>query len=271
MTENNVSALTNPNLANNLVDQALAVSEAPVEPARITEPFNNTVNLPGGFITASGEIARVAEVRELNGRDEEALSKVQIVSRLFIGILSRAVVKLGVKNVTEEDLDSLLAGDRDALLLGIYKSTFGNTVEMYSYCTGCRDEKSVTIDLNTDIKTKVLIDPIEDRTFTIKGKSSEYLVTLPTGKTQKELSANPDRTMAELNSVILEQCVLEIDGSPILTKNQVKNIGLVDRRTLVDEIFSRNPGPQFDDLKIPCPQCGGEVVVPVNLGTLFRL
>jgi hypothetical protein len=271
VTENSVSALTNPNLANSLVDQAMAEEEVKVEPAKIIEPFNNLVNLPGGFITDSGEVASLAEVRELNGRDEEALSKVQIVSRLFINTISRAVVKLGNKNATEEDLDSLLAGDRDALILGIYKATFGTTAEMVSYCTGCRDQKEVTIDLNTDIKIKVLVNPIEDRTFTVKGKSQDYLVTLPTGKTQKELASDPDRTMAELNSVILEQCVLEIGGVPVLSKNQVKNIGLVDRRTLVDEIFKRNPGPQFEDIKLDCPQCGGEVVVPINLGALFRL
>jgi hypothetical protein len=271
MEQNNVHALDNPNLVNNMVDQAMAVPEKKVEPAKIIEPFSNLVNLPGGFILPSGEVARVGEVRELNGRDEEAISKVPIVSRIFITILSRAVVRLGNRNVTEEDMDSLLAGDRDALLLGVYIATFGPEAEFTAYCDGCRDTKTVMVNLTEDIKTRALVDPLVDRSFIVQGKKHEFLVTLPTGKTQKELSSDTERTLAELNSVLLESCVLQIDGEPIMTKQQIKNIGLVDRRTIVEEIYNRNPGPQFDPIKISCPQCSGEVVVPINLGALFQL
>jgi hypothetical protein len=190
---------------------------------------------------------------------------------MFITILSRAIVRIGNTPVTEEMLDDLLAGDRDAILVGIFRATFGNEAQINSYCAGCRDYKLISIDMDKDIKTKVLPDPVNGRTFTVQGKREEYLVTLPTGKTQRELSADTDRTIAELNSILLESCVLQIDGNPILTKNQIKNLGLVDRKKIVDEIYRRNPGPQFDDLTIDCPDCNGKVVVPINLGTLFQL
>jgi hypothetical protein len=38
-------------------------------------PPSNIVELPGGFILNSGELAKFVEVRELNGADEEELSK----------------------------------------------------------------------------------------------------------------------------------------------------------------------------------------------------
>ena len=71
--------------------------------------------------------------------------------------------------------------------------------------------------------------------------------------------------------MLLEGTVVQIDGNPVLSKIQVQNLGIVDRRTLVEEIDKRVSGPQFDDLKITCPDCESEVTVPINLGALFQL
>lgn len=269
MTEQTFSAADNPTLANSLIEQATAEAPVAIAPAHITEPSDTLISLPGGYISPTGEVVRTAEVRELTGRDEEVLSRVTTVGRMFTTILARAIVKVGKHQVTEEVLDELLAGDRDALLLGIFKVTFGAETEVGAYCEGCKDYKTVLVDLDKDIKTKVLVDPINNRTFTVIGKSHEYLVTLPTGKVQRELTADSDKTIAELSSILLENCVLQIDGDPILTKAQVKNLGIVDRKKIADEIYKRSPGPQFEDLVINCPDCGGKVVVPINLGAMF--
>ena len=47
--------------------------EAFIEPT-ITAPSDNTVELPGGYLNAAGEVIRIAEVREINGKDEEGLT-----------------------------------------------------------------------------------------------------------------------------------------------------------------------------------------------------
>ena len=271
MTTQTFSAADNPDLANSLITQATTEVKQSAEPAKLIDPNDSLINLPGGYLTSTGEVIRVAEVRELTGRDEEILSKINTVGRMFVTILSRAVVKIGNVSITEEVLDELLAGDRDALLIGIFRSTFGNDAQINSYCVGCKDYKLVSVDMDKDIKTKVLPDPINGRTFTVRGKKDEFLVTLPTGKTQRELSSESDRTVAELNSVLLESCVLQINGDPVLTKAQIKNLGLVDRKKIIEELFKRAPGPQFEDLSVDCTDCGGKVVVPINLGTLFQL
>ena len=102
------------------------------------------------------------------------------------------------------------------------------------------------------------------------GKDKEFLVQLPTGYTQKEITSNADKSMAELQTILLEQTVLEINGSPVITKGQVQGLGIVDRRKSGEEISKRAPGPQFNDVTIACPDCGGEVVVPITLGALFQ-
>lgn len=272
MNEKNLTAASNPAMANDLLAKAIAepVAQALKEP-EITEPSLDTlVLLPGGYITDAGEVIKTAEVRELNGKDEELINKSPSLTKAFNVVLERAVVSIGDEKVTPEILDRMLVGDRDALLLGIYKATFGPTAELPVFCQGCNEVKDVEVDVDRDIEVRKLSNPVMEREFTVKGKSNTYLVSLPTGSTQKELVNNSDKTIAELNTLLLEQTVLEINDQPVISKLQIQNMGLADRRKIGEEIANRAPGPQYNEVTITCPDCDGKVVVPINLGALFR-
>lgn len=267
---NTISAGSNPTLANNLIEQVLEEEKySPIDPT-ILPPSDSTVELPGGYITAAGELLRTAEVRELTGRDEEVISKAASVGKALLVILERGLVKVGDTKVTENILNHLLSADRETILLAILKATFGPTVDIPSFCTGCNEFKNVTVDLNQDINIKILNDPIGDRVFIVDGKKGPIKVHLPTGITQKELINNADKTSSELNTILLEKTVLEINETLVLSKLQVQNMPIVDRQKVIDEIIRRQPGPEFNDVKVECPDCGSEVTVSINLGTLFR-
>jgi hypothetical protein len=268
---NTISAAANPAMANNLITKAMEERPEPTPEVRITSPSDTVVTLPGGYINSAGEVITEAEVRELNGNDEEAIARSSNIGKAILTILSRGTVRIGNEVATDQLLDHVLSGDRDALLLGILKATFGKDAEIPSYCDGCREYKTVNVDLNEDIKSKVLADPINDRVFTVQGRKNVFTVQLPTGITQKDMINNSDKTSAELNTIMLENCVLKIDNSPVLSKLQVQHLGLTDRKKIIDEINSRLFGPQFDGVKVTCPDCESEVPVPVNIGTLFRL
>lgn len=270
MANNTVNAAANPNLVNQLVDQAMATPEEKAAPAKLTPPSDTLVRLPGGYVTPAGEVIKTAEVRELNGRDEEMLGKVTSYPRIFNAIVNRAVVSIGSVKADDSLLDTLLIGDRDALLLGIFKATFGPEAEIGAACAKCGELKDVTVNVDEDIRIKELVDPVTDTTFTVESRNHSYLVTLPTGVTQKELINAEDRNSAEITSVLLENTVLEIDGRPVASPAQIKNIGLLDRRKIVQEIADRAPGPKFEAVTVNCPDCGGEVVVPISFGALFR-
>lgn len=267
---NTIKAAENPALANQMLNKALNEAPAQEVAPEITSPSDATVELPGGYITATGEVLRTAEVRELTGKDEEVISKTDNLGKALMTILNRGTVKIGQLNADEKMLDELLIGDRDALLLGILKSTFGSSIEVKAYCQGCADYKSVAIDIDKDIITKKLDDPIDGRTFVVKGKKSEYIVKLPNGNVQKEMINNMDKTSAELSTIILEGTLIRINDMPVYNKSQVQGLSVLDRRTLIEELSSRAPGPQFTDVTVKCPDCEGEVLVPINLGTLFQ-
>lgn len=267
---NTVNAAENPALVNQLVNQA-SVEAKPEKPVAIVVPPSDTaVTLPGGFVTTDGEVITEAEVRELNGKDEEAIAKANSVGKILSGILSRGTVSIGSLPATEDILEQMFAGDRDALLLGIYKATFGTEAELTAYCAGCEDYKSILVDVDEDITVVKLSDPISDRKFTVRGKKAEYTVVLPNGKVQKELLMNSEKTLAELTTILLEGTVKDINGIPVFSRAQVQEIGLVDRRKIADELTKKSFGPVFEEVKAACPECSGQVVAPINLGALFR-
>jgi len=266
---NTISAAANPALANNLIAQATA--ERPeAKTATILNPTENIVTLPGGYLTLAGELVTEAEVKELTGKDEEAIARANTTGKALLTILQRGTVRIGEEKTTESLLDRLLSGDRDTLLLGILKATFGNDCNVPSYCSSCDEYKTVTVDLTEDIKIGTMEDPINDRVFTVEGKKNIFTVQLPTGITQKELLLNADKTVPELNTILLENTVVKINNNPVLSKNQVQNMGMVDRKKVIEEINNRVVGPKFEDLTVTCPDCESEVTVPINLGTLFR-
>jgi hypothetical protein len=270
METKTLSAQENPQLASQLAAKALKQDEAP-EKAQITSPSEVVVDLPGGYITLTGEVLRTAEVRELNGKDEEAIAKSGSYAKSLNTLLARGTVKIGEQPATEPIIDGLLAADRDSILLGIYRATFGDTAVLNGYCNSCKEYKEVEVDIRTDIDTKVLVDPIADREFVLEGKKATYTLRLPSSKAQKEIANSMERTGAELDTLLLEYCVIKINEKHVYHKSEVQNIGLADRRAILKEIIARNPGPQFNDVKVSCDECGGEVVVPISIGALFRV
>jgi hypothetical protein len=264
-----ISAAVNPAMANNLINDALA--EKPEQKVvQLQTPLDTLVTLPCGYLTAEGEVINEAEVRELTGKDEEAISRTSSLGKALLTILQRGTVRIGDEKADDRVLDQLLSGDRDMLLLSILRVTFGNNVTIPSYCSTCDEVMDAEIDLTSDVKVKILTDPIADRVFTVQGKNQEITVQLPTGKAQKELAMAADKTVAELNTMLLEHTVIRIGNSPVINKIQVQNLSVVDRKKIIAELNKRVAGPQFDDLTVTCPECESEVRVPISLGALFR-
>jgi hypothetical protein len=106
--------------------------------------------------------------------------------------------------------------------------------------------------------------------FTVKGKAVEYTVKLPNGVVQREMINNADKTPAELTTIVLENTLVRIGEAPVYSKAQVQALSVVDRRTIIEEINKRAPGPQFEDIVVTDPDTGSEVTVPINLGSLFQ-
>jgi hypothetical protein len=271
-TDTVINSHTNPELANKLAKQATELSDQEVTVNAVKPPVTlppaTDVDLPGGLFDPFNGFISKAEIRELTGVDEEAISKIADPARALLSILERATVKIGEETATKEVLDSLFAGDREMLLLGIRCATFGNEIKLGpGLCPHCDETQTFNVDLSKDIEIKRLDG---DSEFTVDCKVGQVLVTLPKGSTQKAIVESTNRTSAELDTIMLKNCVLQINGKEVFNAEVVRNLGMLDRRTILKEIADRNPGPQLGALKKECQSCGQEVPLPLSLADLFR-
>lgn len=265
-----ISAAGNPALANKLVAEALSEQEvsAPAPVVKVQLPPDTQVDLPGGLFDPFEGAIMTAEVRELTGADEEAISKINDAGKALLAILERATVKIGDKPADKDTLEALLAGDREMILLAIRKITFGSEVKLELNCPHCGQYQLFEIDLNEDVEVKKL-DGDETR-FEVNCNIGKVILSLPNGNTQKALVSSNDKTSAELDTVILKGCISSINDMPILNIQQIRNLSIKDRRELLTEISNRNPGPQLSEIKKECMSCGQEVPLPLTLADLFR-
>ena len=245
--------------------------EEPAKEIKTLAPSESEVKLPGGFIDLDGQLHLTAEVKELTGADEEAVAKTGSSGKALNALLQRGLVKLGNKTASATDLDTLLAGDRDAILLGIRKVTFGPSVDLNVRCFSCGDEHIADVDLNTDVPVKALDEPIENRRWEMETKLGTAVVALPNGITQKRLMENTDKTPAEINTLLLAGCIVSIDGTPSIGASTALALGMADRTKIIDEIIKRNPGPRLGEVKKACKACGEPMDLPLSLLDLFRI
>ena len=276
MTTSTITAAENPALANKLAQEAtqIIVEEVVGSTPMITIPSlpDTNIELPGGFYDPLEDtLVTTAEVKELTGADEEDIVRITETGKALMAILQKGTVSVGGKPADKDTLELLLAGDRESLLLGIRCATFGTEIELTDVvCSRCPELQTMTIDLNKDVKTLVLEDRINDRTFVLDLKVGKVKVTLPTGNTQNKLVNAPNKNNAELDTLLLSNCVLEINDVQILGQAPIRNLGIQDRRTILEEIAKRNPGPLLNEVKKACNTCGQEVELPLTLADLFR-
>jgi hypothetical protein len=266
-----VSALEEPEKAAEIAAAAFSMPNDVPEP----EPLpDGSVTLPGGYRDMDGTIYTEAVVRELNGADEEMLAKPEVVKNLgrFTQLLlQRGVTRIGpYENPDNNKLGSLLLGDRDMLLLAIRCMTYDTTLEMEVGCPACGESLTVKHDLKTEIPIKTMEDPNE-RDFVMQLRDgSEVKCLLAVGSDQEAiLSGSITKNTAELSSMLLARCVMTLEGKPLGLEG-VRRLGIKDRRTLLEEITGRQPGPQYNKIDLTCAACAKEFPMRVDLLDLFR-
>lgn len=246
------------------------------------DPVDTIVPLPGGLVRGDAVIKEV-EVRELTGVDEEKISKAARTAnafRLIDTLMECGIVRIG----SEDELNTkrlrgeLLLGDRDQVLLGIRKATYGSEVKIPGWtCPNCQVESDLTFNLDEDIAVRKMDDVRTQAEFSVdlrKGKKAK--VRLVNGNDQLDVFSEDGLTPAERDTKLLQRCVLSV----IDTKGQEQMmsmypqmalaLGMADRHTILNALLDKQPGPQLDDLKIVHDSCGKEVPVGAGIISLFR-
>jgi hypothetical protein len=247
-------------------------------------PADTLVQLPGGIVRGA-LVIRQAEVRELTGEHEEALARAAraqpgSVVHFLSTLLECGTVRFGTEDPAQTSafLRDALVGDRDALLIGIRRATYGDDIELEDWkCPECKNRADLTIPLD-DIPVHKLEHPDKDITFDVplrRGRTAE--VRLANGADQAAVFASPDLTVAERDSILLGRCLLAIrdkDGTRHLTTGTegalARKLALPDRHAILRDLTEKQPGPKFGEVKFTHQDCGKEVGLALGLPDLFQ-
>jgi hypothetical protein len=280
-TEGYTNPLNNPSASNAAIAAILNDNGGQVAKPEITLPAGGNFSLPGGYVLG-GDYASVrydADVRELTGADEEALTKARSggLGKYIATLLSAGTVSVGGEQASTTLLSNLLLGDRDMLLMEIRRATYGDEIVWDRYsCPFCGDEFRLSVTLD-EIPVRRLEDPAA-RIFEVAlRKNRKAFVRLPVGSDQEALLAVADRTSdSEQNTLLLSRVlisVVEADGSENAVSGNpefARSLGIADRQTILDTIEKKQPGPQYNDVKFLHDSCGKEVPLFISAGDLFQ-
>ena len=279
-TDEPLDPMTNPEvdkLAQSIIDNANQSDPSQAGEAESpTLPFPNHealhVDLPVGmYHPMRGEAVETAEVRELNGEDEEYFLRGKNLRERKARILERAVTRLGDEKPEPEVLMSMPSPDRETMLLAISRATYGDELTLTISCPRCAEKQTPTIDLASDIPVK-------------KAEHITPKVTLPSGsvvvhrwQTGKDEAAigewidrHPDANRGDINTMVIASIVESIDGVDIIGEDSARRLGLRIRSEIVDYLWEAQPGPSYTDLKHVCSSCNHEAILEVSFEDLFR-
>jgi hypothetical protein len=263
-----ISVAEDPKLAKEMLDKALSNDvKRPASP-ELTAPPSTEGELCGWYHQLDGTMSKEFRVRELTGRDEEFLAGLSAPSQFVTALLQRGLVSVGDDKASNDVLDGLLAGDWDTVLLAIRIATFGEFHDQPMKCSDCTTEYTAHVDLS---KAPRKVREF-DRDVEVVGRhGTVYQVGNMYGSTQRAILAKGlDLPMPKLNSMILQDCVLSINGKPVISPNQVLDMPLRDRTEIIRVIGERRVGPDLDSFVVECPTCGKEDPAQVSLANTFR-
>lgn len=230
------------------------------------------VDLPVGlFHPVLNKTVEEAEVRELTGEDEEYFLRGKNLRERKSRIIERGTVSLGEEEPDPSVLMALATADRETIILGICRATYGDDLELEVSCPSCRASQTPVIDLAEDVEVR----KAEGITQVFTSSSgSKVQFRWQTGDDEKALGTwiekNRKSSRGEMNTMFLSQVIDDIDGEPFFGESSARALGLKIRSEIVGHISENFPGPQWSDIPYECSECGHKASLEVAFEDLFR-
>lgn len=234
-------------------------------------PPKTVVELPLGIYDyAEGKVIDDAEVRELNGWDEEFILRGN--SHKLLSILERGVSSVGGAPPTKETLNKLHMCDRMELLLAIRSVTWGDLEWDNITCENCGEVNARITLADADIPRDTVPDKKNDRTFEVETGLGMAQVNFPSGEYHRKILGDKTSNSGELNTALLTDCLVSItDRDELFGEKLARSLSLRDRNAILLEIYRRTPGPRMNAVTAPCEHCNERFAFPLVLGALFPL
>jgi hypothetical protein len=244
--------------------------EVPVETVPI--PSKGIVYPQG---TALGQLETI-DIRAMTAREEDILTSQALIRKgtVISTLLQSVVLNEGI------DVNDLLMGDRNALMIATRITGYGSDYSVNVKCMSCNTKQDYTFNLG-DLPIKRLnIDPVSHGQnlfeFELPVTKKKVLFKFLTGTEEETLSELSKRRKAlfpdiEVTSLVtsrLESMIVSIDKISDRGKISafVRDMPAYDSRVLRGYITNNEPGIEMKSVMC-CRECGqtSEIQIPIGL------
>jgi len=234
--------------------------------------YVHDVPMLAGYVDKDGNLHNTFTYREMNGKDEEAISKADIRSngaKMVNVLVERCVVQIGTLTKKEcgaqwgTIIRELLGGDLDYMAFKIRELSKGKEVEFQHTCPSCKTK--LTTIVSTD---EFGLKPYKGQSainFTLlrgykdgKGEiHKEGVLRLPNGFDREIVTPLFKKNVSTAMTMMLTRLIAFNDGA-LVTQNNVNEMTLRDREIL-EKIIKENTFGLDTNIDIVCSTCGQDI------------
>lgn len=257
-----------------LLDEVMTPEEqAPVYNSTIDvneDGETDKFNLLAGYIDKEGNHHTTFTLREMTGRDEEAISKSDVKqngAKLIATLLERCVLSIGTltrKSVGGEEwkeiIKGLLVGDQDYMLIKLRELSMGGEIEVTHTCPYCKESLKTLLDVSElDIipfsGQRVVSFSLPKGFRDKKGVlHKDGTLRLPTGQDREILTPIARKNVAQASTLMLTRLCKFEDGLYV-TEDVMRDLTVRDReylqKVLQENLFGINL-----EIDVTCTNCG---------------
>lgn len=231
-----------------------------------------------GYRDKNGEIQKTFTIREMTGREEEAINKADIKSngsKVIQTLLERCVVSIG--SITKKEvgikgwediISSLYVGDQDYMLLKLRELSVGEDIEVSHSCPKCGASLKSTINVN-EIRIEefkgqedipfVLPRGYRDRKGVVH---REGTCRMPKGTDRIILNPLANKNLGTATTVMLTR-ICKFDDKYPITEDVMRDLSTRDREYLA-KLQEENSFGVDSKVNISCSECGEDVTLSLS-------
>ena len=255
------------------IEEGVEREEYPISRISVNEDgVSDEFEMPAGYLDSDGVLHKTFTIREMTGRDEEAISKSDLRqngAKLITVLLERCVMSIGTlvkKEVGEikwkEIIKSLYVGDQDYIVLKIRELSMGGEIEVTHICPNCKASMKTILDVSElevePFKGERLIQFELPKGYRDKKGNVHTTGTmkLPTGYDREVLTPIAKKNVAQASTLMLTRLCKFDDGISV-TEDVMRDLTIRDREYL-QKLLQENLFGVNLEVDVTCVDCGEE-------------
>lgn len=230
------------------------------------------VPLLAGYVDKDGVLHTTFTYREMNGKDEEAISKADVRqngAKMVNVLVERCVTQIGTLTKKEcgarwgTVVRELLGGDLDYMAFKIRELSKGKEVEFVHKCPNC-GTKLTTIVSTDEFQIKPYMGQSAIDFSLVRGYKDgrgelhkDGIIRLPNGFDREIVTPLFKKNPSTAMTMMLTRLIAFNDGA-LVTQNLVNEMTLRDREIL-EKIIKENTFGIDTNIEIVCSSCGQDI------------